>query len=288
MARGSPAEKIFSENVDRLMSGLEVRNLPEADQDLKSALDFARLMKGRRPQPAPRFKSELKARLLQKLAQQETEVEPTWFERLMPRQLLWRAVTILAVLLVAGGIFVGILLRNNGSAPIVQAPTKTVPASTATPGATTTTAAAAVTTARPTTVTATTSAAPTTAAAIPQGSITAVANTDKSSYAPGEKVVIQVSLKNASTQPLLLSEYPPILSLMSALGNPVFTFLGSQPGRTLAAGETVSFSETWYQTDTKGQAVAVGRYYLELEDIDLQGQTYKLQLSQPISFEITP
>ena len=71
MARGLPAEKIFSENIDRLISGLEVGSVPEMDQDLKSALDFARLMKVRRPQPAPRFQSELKARLLQKLAQQE-------------------------------------------------------------------------------------------------------------------------------------------------------------------------------------------------------------------------
>ena len=115
-----------------------------------------------------------------------------------------------------------------------------------------------------------------------------MASTDKSSYAPGEKVVIQVSLKNSGAQPLLLAEYPPILSLMSALGNPVFTFLGSQPGRTLAAGEVVSFSETWNQIDSKGRAVEAGRYYLELEDIDLQGQTYKLQLSQPVSFEIIP
>ena len=125
MARGSQAEKIFGQNLDRLISGLEVGNLPETDLDLKSALDFARIMKIRRPQPSPRFQSELKARLMQKLAQQETEVQPTWFEKLMPRQLLWRAVTILAVLLVAGGIFTGILLRNNGSAPIVQAPTTT-------------------------------------------------------------------------------------------------------------------------------------------------------------------
>jgi hypothetical protein len=292
MGRGLPEDK-FSENIDRLLTGQEIRDAAETDQDLKSALDFARLMKLKRPQPAAQFQSNLKARLLEKLAEQEAEVQPTWFQRLMPRQPVWQAVTAVIVILVISGIVLGIVLHNGGTEPVVQAPTTSAPAMTTSAPATTKTAT--TTTATKTTTATTTAAATTTSAApsatVPSGiqgvRLSAEATTDKSSYAPGEPVVIQVNLKNLGARPVILAQFPPILSLMSAAGEPVLSFMAGQSGRTLVVGESVSFYQVWGQKDARGRSVASGRYYLELEDIDMQGQAYKLKLSQPVSFEIT-
>jgi hypothetical protein len=315
MGRVLPAEQIFSENLDRLLKGQEIRNVPESEQDLKTALDFASLMKLRRPQPKPQFQADLKARLLQKLSGQEIETHPDWFHRLIPRQPIWQALSVLAVILVIGGVLVGLLLRDNPPAPVVNAPIMTTPAMTgAAPSATTaapkttsppTTTAAATTAATATMAPASTTAATATrtpattapaASVIPPATVppglqgvmlTAEGSTDKLVYAPGEKVLIEVKLKNSGAQPLILAQFPPILSLMSAAGNPVLSFHAGQNGRTLAAGESISFSQEWDQKDAKTRIVPSGFYYLELEDIDLQGQAYKLKLSQPVVFEIT-
>jgi hypothetical protein len=234
--------------------------------------------------------------LLQKLTQPASEVEPTWFQKLFVRRPLWQTVSAVLVVLVFSGIILSVVLRNEPSAPVIQAPDKTFPAITTQAPALTSTTPAKSTTAPATTVaaatTATSAAATTSAAAAPTGiqnvKIMAEASTDKNSYAPGEKVVIEVKLKNAGSGPLVLAQFPPILSLMSSAGNPVISFLGNQGARTLAAGETASFYQIWDLTDAKGRSVPAGIYHLELEDLDMQGQAYKLHLSQPVSFEIKP
>jgi hypothetical protein len=289
MGRGLAPEKIFSENVDRLISGLEVREVPETDQDLQTALDFARLMQLNRPQPGAQFQADLKARLLQKLAQQEAEVKPAWFQRLIPRQPVWQFVSVVAVILVIGGIVLGLVLRDGGSTPVVQAPVTTAPAMTGTTPAVTTTATTYATATLATSTAPATSAAPTsTVLSGLQGiQISADATTDQSTYAPGEPVVIKVTLKNSGLRPVTFTQYPPILSLLSAAGNPVLSFQAGQSGLTLGVGDAVSFFEYWNQSDAKNRVVPAGSYHLELEDIDLQGQAYKIKLSQPVSFEIT-
>jgi hypothetical protein len=55
--------------------------------------------------------------------------------------------------------------------------------------------------------------------------------------------------------------------------------------RTLAPGTTAKFSYSWDKTDFEGQSVT-GSYYIELEDLEYQGQTLKFQLPRPVRFEI--
>jgi hypothetical protein len=54
----------------------------------------------------------------------------------------------------------------------------------------------------------------------------------------------------------------------------------------LAPGQTITFQENWPQVDANGSSVSPGTYYLELEDIDYQGQALHLNLAQPVSFTI--
>jgi uncharacterized protein YfaS (alpha-2-macroglobulin family) len=134
-----------------------------------------------------------------------------------------------------------------------------------------------------------TTAAPTTAPATtyaPGTYLLASASTDKAIYQPGEQVTIKVQLKNVTSQPFLLAQFPPILSLMTADSQPVYTFAAGQTQTTLAPGETVIFYKTWNQTLTRGEAAPAGTYHLELEDIQYQGQALHLNLQQPVSFTI--
>jgi hypothetical protein len=288
MDNSRTVEELFSENIDRLISGQEIRESPDFDQELKSALDFARLMKLQRPEPAPRFRSALKSRLLQQMAQQTSSNRQTWFERFIPRQPIWQAVAVLAVVLIVGGSVLGIILGNRATSPVAVVPSPTSGPTFSSVPATTVAAAPATSGSKTFSATSTTAAATKTTSSTVMAGIylTAEANTDKAVYAPGDKVVINLKLKNNGSQPVVLTQFPPILSLMSA-GNPVFSFIAGQNGRILAPGESVSFNEVWSQNDAHGNQVSLGRYYLELEDLDLQGQTYKLNLSQPVSFEIS-
>jgi len=115
------------------------------------------------------------------------------------------------------------------------------------------------------------------------------ANTNKTSYLPGENVLIEVSLKNVTSQPIQIEKFPPILSLMQATSlQPVYTFTAGIVSLTLAPDETKRFVVSWDQHDAKGRDVTPGMYYLELEDLDYQGQTIRLNLTNPVRFNILP
>jgi hypothetical protein len=299
MPEKRPAEKQFSENVDRLIAGQEVRDVPETDLDLKSALDFARLIKHRQPQPSPRFQAELQARLLEKLEQSQNESPATWFQRLWPRliphQPVWQAALAVLVILIIGGAVLGVIWGNRTTSPVAQVVVTPGPQSTTAATGTTTATLTTTTTAlasATSTVTATTTAATTPVATTPSSflnvHLSATASTDKTVYRPGEPVVIEVELRNSGSQALVLTHFPPILSIMAQAGQPVLTFLAGQKGYTLGAGESITFRQNWDQKDARQRAVAAGRYHLELEDLDFDGQSYPLDLSQPVSFEITP
>ncbi len=96
-----------------------------------------------------------------------------------------------------------------------------------------------------------------------------------------------VTVTNTSGQPVTLSNFPPILSVMQASsGRAVYTFPLGQTQVTLAPDQQKQFAETWSQTNTTGGAAPAGSYYIELEDLQLQGQPVKLMLTQPARFDI--
>ena len=262
MANEMLEAQVFTENLDRLLSGLEIKD-EILQAELKSTLQFAARIKSLRRSPDARFASKLKSSLLQKLAEQETQAKSNWFNRLFPHEPVWQMVTVLAVIIIAGVSVWAVVLRPETSPPIVNVPTNTVPAtmapSTTTPGAT----------------------------YAPGTYLAASASTDKAAYQAGEPVTIKVQLKNVTSQPFLLAQFPPILSLMTADSQPAFTFQAGQSPTTLAPGETLTFYKTWNQTLTRGDSAPAGTYHLELEDVQYQGQALHLNLQQPVSFTIT-
>ncbi|MBI4310801.1 MAG: hypothetical protein HY681_03375 [Chloroflexi bacterium] len=123
--------------------------------------------------------------------------------------------------------------------------------------------------------------------AVPGVILAVSAATDQTAYRRGEPVGIEVTLKNNTDGPFHLDRFPPILSLMRADTNaPVYTFSAGQSDRTLAPDQSVTFRLIWDQRDDKGRAVRGGAYYLELEDLDYNGEALKLELERRVQFEI--
>lgn len=285
MGRVYEVERVFAEQLDKALAGQPVQTAADTDEDLRTALEFSQKMAVCRADPRLQFRTVLKANLLVKLNEKEAhkkEVRP-WFWKVIPREPIWQALTVLAIMIVVGGVVWGSLIYT-GPREVVNAPTIPPPVITTT--APMTSAAATQTAAPAATTTAVTTAVPTFTAPFNKY-LAAEGKTEKSVYQSGEAVRISVSWKNLTAQPLTINEFPPIASLMEAVdAKPVYTFAAGQTGRTLTPGETAVFTFIWDQRDAKGNPVGPGKYYLELEDMYYNGQAVRMSLSQPVTFEI--
>jgi len=263
MSRDREEEKRFSEYLDRIIAGEEIRLDEEISLELVSTLKFAQKMTSLRPSPSPQFAAALQVKLMDKLARRETAKKSFW-ELISGalKQPVWQTAAIVLFVFILGGTLWAIGLFGPWES---TAPKPTYTATTTATTATTTTTAAAT------------------------GYITADASTDKGAYLPGEEVNITVSLTNTTAQPMTIEHYPPILSLMNSESRQtVYTFRAGTGAVTLEPDETVEFDLTWDQTDYRGDSAAAGNYYLELEEIDYMDSSIKLDFSNPVSFDILP
>ncbi len=262
MGREQDRERRFSEDLDRILAGEDVQTDDTTDKELIDTLDFARKMSELRAVPSMQYTSRLKARLLQKLEEKEAQAKQRqgWFWNLLRSRPVWQIAIV--VLLVAAA---GIVWRTGVLGPVTPVPSPTtVPAVSPTP-------------------------ATVPAPLPPAGRLLSVdARTDKSSYQPGEKVNIELSMRNVSPERLTIDKFPPIVSLMqSDTRQPVYTISGVTAARTLASSEVARVTLTWDQVDFKDRPVT-GSFYIELEDLEYMGHPIQLNLSRPVRFEITP
>lgn len=124
MSNENDVEKQFSKNIDHLLAGEKGAIGPDAENDVRSAADFAQKLIALRSEPSADFRSNLKARLLRKLeeleAERQAKQEQSWLRRLLPRQQAWQFA--LAVLFIAAlGIALwGVLRPDTATRPAVQ------------------------------------------------------------------------------------------------------------------------------------------------------------------------
>lgn len=105
MEKDKITAKKFTEYLDRILAGEEVSASDELSDELKSALDFARIMLANRDEPSPDFRTNLRERLLGKLAEQESAASPLatsrspleWLRRLLSQRPVLSVVTSAAV-----------------------------------------------------------------------------------------------------------------------------------------------------------------------------------------------
>lgn len=250
MSRAAEKNKAFSEDIDRVLAGQPVGTEHAADAEYQDALKFARRMAEIRTSPDAEWRAAVKARLT-RLAEAETgerhQVGRGWLGDFI-RQPVWQAMAGVVIL-----VMVGVIVWASGAFKPASVPSPT--------------------------------AIPTT---VPAGTVlSAGAGTDKPSYSRGEEVHIDVSLKNVTSQPFKVVDFPPILSLMDdATKEPVYTFAAGQGTLTLAPGQETRFSVSWDQRDALGNAVPAGRYYIELEDLNSLGNPVQLRLSRPVYFDV--
>jgi hypothetical protein len=268
MGREFEESKYFSDNLDRLLAGEEVQTGSITSDELLSALDFAKKMTILRNDPSAPFQANLKARLLQRLADREAAGETSWFGRMFGGQRIWMTAAVCAALLILVG---GVLWKTGVINP---------------PGSNWVSPPVMTTTSATTTAT-TTATATTTTATLPGRYLLVDASVDKPLYQPGETVKINVELTNVSGKSFTITQFPPILSLMeSDTKQAVYNFTAGNEVRTIPAGQKTDFTLTWNQINSKGVQVGNGSYYIELEDLDLQGQAVKLKLANPVEFDI--
>lgn len=270
MGRDDELEKQFSDDIDRILAGKETGAGTGADEDSRTALEFASKMADLRAQPSDAFKNQLKDRLMgeleRKAAEQASREGQNWlregFNRLIPRQLVWQALAAGIVLLViAGGALWWIDLGRTPSPALVSVPSSA-----------------------PSTVTAT---APSAGARLP---LTAAGYTDKSTYLTGEKVNIVVTLSNITAEPLRVEPYPPIISIMDdGSQQAVRTFLSGTQSGIIPANSKVSFQVLWDGRDDSGRLVPGGNYYLAMENINHRGQqSLQVDFGTPVRWSILP
>lgn len=264
MNKQRKTEKLFSENLDRLLNGKAVKADAGADKDMLSALDFAAKIAEIKPSVSPEYRTRLKARLLEKLESREAAVKKNAGHVSIFRQPAWQAVAAVFMVVLVITIIWRAGVFNFSTTPQPTATTTVIPTTTSLPTATT-------------------------------PSIYMVGDlfgytvqTDKTVYKPGEKVVINLTLVNISPQTLTVDKLPPIMSIMSSdTGKPVYTFSAGKDSFILAHGDTVQLSYSWDQVDFDNSPAATGTYYIELEDMEYQGQTLEFQQPQPVHFEIS-
>jgi hypothetical protein len=291
--RNKETEKKFTEFLDRILAGEEVPADPGMDEDLRAVLDFAQKISKLRPNPSASYQASLKARLLQKLEEQEAKTEGTRgrFWKNIWRQPVWQGVMAVLIVIIVGSALwrAGVFTPSPplATTPPTTVPSTTVPPMTSAPTTTAPTTTAPTTTAPPPTTTApppTTTAPPT---HIPGVTLLSVdAGTDKSVYQPGEEVKIELILRNATQGQITIEKLPPIVSLMRTdTQKPVYTFSAGNEIQTLAPNETINYSLTWNQVDFNGDPVS-GSFYVKLEDLEFQGSPVQLHLDQPVQFDI--
>ncbi len=71
MKDNTEKDKQLLENLDRILTGREGETTKPADDDTRSALEFARKMASLREKPSKEFTANLKAELVHRLAEQE-------------------------------------------------------------------------------------------------------------------------------------------------------------------------------------------------------------------------
>ena len=95
-----------------------------------------------------------------------------------------------------------------------------------------------------------------------------------------------MSLTNSGPTPVVLTDLPPIVSILSAdTHQAVYTFPAGTGSLTLPISAQVDFDLTWDGRDFNGQPVT-GRCYIELEDLNYGDQPVPLPLDAPAQFDI--
>ena len=109
MDRERNMEKAFNKQLDAVLGHKETNLDQTMDGDLRSALEFAGKMQALCVKPSPEYKARLKARLLQKIADEEAEkaARRGWLSSLFQQPVMRLATALVLIALVSTGLWAG-------------------------------------------------------------------------------------------------------------------------------------------------------------------------------------
>ncbi|MFC2036195.1 hypothetical protein ACFLUJ_08790, partial [Chloroflexota bacterium] len=108
MSRETEEERSFSEDVDRLLAGEDIKLDENTSEEYQRSVNFARKLTELSLHPSPQYREQLKQRLLLELTKQEAESQQkeqgNWFKQglrgLIPQSVIWRSVATTSVVVV--------------------------------------------------------------------------------------------------------------------------------------------------------------------------------------------
>lgn len=272
MGREFDLEKEFSENIDRILAGEEVKPDTSRGEDYRTALDFVRKMASLRRAPSPVFKARLEESLLRKLS--EREAKQGLFRKFLVSKPAWGVVTATLVVFLAvmatlwGYGPIGRVPQQPSAPETTTAPTVAAPAPAPAPVATPAPSPVPAPSPKPTS-TPTPTPAPTTKA-VPATSLAALpllevtGSPDKSSYRPEENIGIRLSFTNDDAESLIVSPFPPQIDIFSTASlqsvRETRLLQGGDGELLLRPGEARTYDFTWNQRDDSGRQVSPGWY----------------------------
>jgi hypothetical protein len=125
MAGDRITEQQFMAYLDRLLAGEDINSFQGISDEVRSDLEFARLMMARREDPYPAFRDQLKQRLLDKLASQKVEKPPGFWERFgsisQQKMVIGLASTAAVVLLLLFGVYINNIVTTSLSESVNRA-----------------------------------------------------------------------------------------------------------------------------------------------------------------------
>jgi len=260
MSGRSSDERLFSEDVERLLSGEET--LPSrADSDYDETLRFARRLLALREEPRPEFASTLRQRLLTGMAEQDLAASQqdtrSWFSRIFGQPGLRMAMVSTFVVIAA----VGLLWRAGLLSMLPGQPAASAPAGAVSDNGMMPPAPAA---GEPATLMATQGEADASAAArstLPLSVQGYVAPTN--SY--GDRVVVSLVFSNSGTEGMMLSPFPPEVSIRDVANDQlVYAFAAGSSQLALSSMESATYDISWDQKDFDGAQVLPGTYAVDV------------------------
>jgi hypothetical protein len=231
-------EDEFTGKIDTLLSGKESKNnIIAEDKEYGSELDFAVKIKENRAEPSELFKSQLRVKLLQKLAANETK--PLF------RQWLWSVFTspVLRQAAVPVAIFVLAIVTMWGLGVFSSQPTRNV---TNQPG----------------------TSEPGIMGTLPTSTayLDISAGTQKVSFSSGQEIKLDITLRNNTEETVNIGLFPPETSLVKQ-NNPAEIIRSFKAGKAilkLQPQEIGTYTLTWDQLDDYGIQVIPGTYEIRL------------------------
>jgi hypothetical protein len=227
----------FTGKIDALLSGKEVKTDSVEDKEYASELDFAGKIRENRTEPSEIFKSQLRATLLQKMADKEKKVSVRnrvrhiFYSPVLRQAAVPVAIFVLAIVTMWGmGVFspqspVVVTTPILGTKPGIMG---TAPASTA--------------------------------------NLDISAGAPKASYLPGQEITLDITLRNNTNGTINIGLFPPKTSLVNQ-DNPseiVRSFKAGKAILKLQPQETVTYTMNWDQLDNNGMQVSPGIYEISI------------------------